>query len=270
MEKYSQIYTITGADIDAEYRIAPKAVVALFQDCFANYCASKQLAAFDIIAQDQMWVISDFRLRFKHRLPFWTEQVRVEIWMSEITPLRFYTDFYIYTHDEIIFAEGYSCWNILNASTKRILPTTLLQGRFQIIPEWTLNGHPKMECTHDNIPQMTSKHLINLTDLDFNRHVNNRSYLSIALNTTPIDFLESNTLRTLQVKFHRESFLHDHITCTLYTHNNRSDELSHIIVRNEDQAEICTIISSWEDKKKLISITEYMNALRRNTDSEVS
>jgi acyl-CoA thioesterase FadM len=262
MNKYVHHYCITGADIDIEYRIHHNAVIAFFQDCVANYYTSKKLAAFDIIHDDLMWVIFDFNVEFLNEMPFWTEHIKVEVWMSEITKLRFYVDFKLYTSDNKVFAQGNSCWNIIHIKTKKLVTTDQILSKFELCNELALGAHKKTLFDTGKDKIATYKHKINFTDLDFNRHVSNRNYLTIASATSPVDYLALHTMKTLSVKFLRESFLHDVLNCELHRSaehpEGHSARYVHTIKRESDQSEICLISTSWENKKPSRSILEYM------------
>jgi acyl-CoA thioesterase FadM len=267
MNTYIRSYCITGSDIDIEYRIHHNAVITFFQDCVANYLTSKQLAAFDIIHDDMMWIISDFNVEFHNEKPFWSEPIRVEVWMSEITGIRFYMDFKLFDSTQMIFAKGNSCWNIINAKTKKLVLSEHFMSKFELCEELVLGKHKKMVFSTGTEKIMTYSHKINSTDLDFNRHVSNRNYLTIASATSDVEYIATHKLLSLSVKFIKESFLNDELICELYAGANTPDRFVHIIKRNADQAEICKISTTWTEKKTLKTIQDYMTETRKKQPS---
>jgi acyl-CoA thioesterase FadM len=264
MNKFIRNYCITGSDIDIEYRINPNAIIALFQDCFANYCTSKELAAFDIVDNDMMWIISDFNAVFNHEKPFWSETIKVEVWISEITKLRLYADFILYDFNDVIFAKGNSCWNLVNPITKKFIPTDFLSSKFEICNEFILGPHKKINFEYINKQIAAYSHKINFTDLDFNRHVTNRKYLEFASAATPAQLSEQTMLQSLSVKFLRESFLNDVLTCKMYPALNQSDKYIYVMTRDNDNQEICIISKQLVDNRPHKSINDFI-LHRRNS-----
>ena len=59
MSKYSQIYYVTNECMDVNYKLTPTGVVVFFQDCFAQFLTTKNLAAFDVIKDNIYWVVSN-------------------------------------------------------------------------------------------------------------------------------------------------------------------------------------------------------------------
>ena len=123
--KYRHTYTSTASDITPLYRLTPNALLMYFQDSFARLMTIHDVAAFDIIKQRHMWVITEVHMDIQPTVTFWSEDFTVELWVSELTSLRIYCDFRIIRRDnEQLIASGTSQWNILNLDTKRLETTT--------------------------------------------------------------------------------------------------------------------------------------------------
>ena len=107
------------------------------------------------------------------------EEIKVEVWISEISKLKIFTDFKLY-HKENIFAKGNGCWFILNQDTKRPVSTDTVKEYIPLCNEFALGEHKKFTVTEskEKLNEITYK--TNLSDIDFNSHVNNKSYINIA------------------------------------------------------------------------------------------
>ena len=114
MEQYSHRYSITAADMDTGYRMTPNAVLLYYQDCWARYMGCLHIAAFDIVKQNLMWVISEFNAWFAPQTAYWGDEIEVTVWNSEITALRLYADFRVTKTDGTEVAHGYGCWTRLH------------------------------------------------------------------------------------------------------------------------------------------------------------
>lgn len=243
MEKYSHVYTVTAADMDSCYRITPHAILLYFQDCFARYMGCLHLAAFDLVKEQKMWIITEFAAEMPDVETFWTEDVEVTMWISEISALRTYSDYYIKkAGTDIVIAKGTSCWCLMNTETRRLETTASVAPKITVLPEIMLS-HKKMRFQNDGELLKSETHKVNLLDLDFNGHVNNRSYLNIAMLTATEDFLESYRMSTLVIHWLHETYLDDTLVCNL--HSLGDLDFLHTLTNSKGTV-AAEIYSSWQ------------------------
>jgi acyl-ACP thioesterase len=223
------------------------------QDCFAQYCATKNLAAFDLFEKNLYWILAGFNVEFTDILPFWSEKIETEIWISEVTKSKIFTDF-VLKHNNKIFAKGDSCWFILDTQTKRPSKADFVKESFEICNEIVFGEHKKFSLNEIKEKIVEIKYKINQSDLDFNGHVNNKSYVNIADLTTPEEFKKTKQLKMLSVKFNKESFLGDELICSAY----RTDIPNSYIHKIENNGiSICDIATSWTEKLQTEIINDY-------------
>jgi len=180
--KYSETYRIGLSHIAPNYLLKPHALAGFFQESFSHYSALKKLAAFDLVKQNLKWVIAGVNIKHLSELPYWCEIVRTDIWISEVKKLRLYIDFEIFCGDRLV-AQGDSCWFILNEKS-RPQPIEQIASPFTVCPQRVFEQRVLPHPTA-GIFQSKVEHQVTLSDLDFNHHVNNLSYISIALQTLP-------------------------------------------------------------------------------------
>ena len=63
--KYRHTYTSTASDITPLYRLTPNALLMYFQDSFARLMTIHNVAAFDIVKQRRMWVITEIQMNIQ-------------------------------------------------------------------------------------------------------------------------------------------------------------------------------------------------------------
>jgi len=252
MKKYSQIYTITNDCMDMNYRIKPISVIMYFQDSFARYLTTKNLAAFHIIRDNLYWVVSEFNIDFSDDLPFWSEKINVEIWLSELTKLKIYSDFTL-SYNGKIFAKGNSCWYILDANTRRPVTTDIIKEKVDLISEFAIGEHKKVpaENSIEKLNEIT--HTINISDIDFNKHVNNKSYINLAESTFSDEYKKTHHIKNMHVKFIKESFLKDNLNCVLYK-TNTPDLFVNKISKNDE--EIFYMSTTWAENSNKKTIND--------------
>lgn len=247
MNKYSHTYSIILDNMDMqEYRLRPISTIMYIQDTFARYCGTKRVAAYDLFSENLIWVVGEFNIEFVDILPFWSEEIKVNLWISEVTKLKIYVDYEV-TYKNKPFAKGNSCWFLLNDKTKRPVRTDDVASKFEICEDLTLGEHKKflLESEKDKISEINHKN--NLSDIDFNDHVNNKSYLNIANVSMDKEFKRVHSLKSLYIRFNKETFLGDILNCATYN-SEKSNIFIHKITK--DGISICDIQSSWEESPK--------------------
>ena len=233
MNQYTHRYSITAADMDTHYRMTPSAVLLYYQDCWARHMACLHLAAFDIVHQNLMWVISEFNAWFEPAQAFWSQDVNVTVWNSELTSLRLYVEFRMTNTDGTLLASGYGCWTLLDTRAHRLTANSVIADRLPILPEMTHDGHRKIRLPEGTTVRQQVEHRVNPINLDFNGHVNNRTYLSIAMQTVSGDWAEQHSIRQISIRWLRETFLGDTLLCRLWQ-TPEPNTFLHVITKNDE------------------------------------
>lgn len=255
--KYQHTYTATASDITPLYQLTPNAMLMYFQDSFARLMTIHGLAAFDICKERRMWVITEARIDIQPTVTYWAEDFTVEIWVSELTALRIYCDFRIVRKDsEQLIASGTSQWNILNLDTKRLETTDFLANELKVVPELMTANHKKVRFPKPLTCEMQMEHRASRLDLDFNFHVSNRSYVSIALLTMPDAVLSSHVLSSLTIHWLRETYLDDMLTCRM----SRTDDGSYLhTLSDEEGRAVCELLSTWKPQPEIPDVSLVLN-----------
>lgn len=255
--KYRHTYTATASDITPLYRLTPNAMLMYFQDSFARLMTIHHVAAFDIVKQHRMWVITEVQMDIRPTVTYWSEDFTVEIWVSELTSLRIYCDFRIVRKDnEQLIASGTSQWNILNLDTKRLETTDFLADKLTVVPELMTASHKKVRFPKPQSFDMLMEHRATRLDLDFNFHVSNRSYVTIALLTMPDEVLASQTLTSVIVHWLHETYLNETLTC----HMSHIDDGSYLhTLTNAEGIVVCELMSRWQQQPAIPEVSEVLN-----------
>ena len=255
--KYRNTYTATASDITPLYRLTPNALLMYFQDSFARLMTIYGVAAFDIVKQRRMWVITEVQIDVQSTVTYWSEDFTVEIWVSELTSLRIYCDFRIIrADDEQLIASGTSQWNILNLDTKRLETTEFLADKLTVLPMLMTGSHKKVRFPKPQSFDMQMEHRATRLDLDFNFHVSNRSYISIALLTMPDEILASQTLTSLVVHWLHETYLDDTLTCRM----SCIDDGNYLhTLTNAEGVVVSELLSRWQPQPETTDVSEVLN-----------
>ena len=245
MSVYKQKYTIVASEMDFTYHVSPQAILLYFQDTFARYLTSKHVAAFDVIKQNLIWVITEFDLNFSKERPLWADDITVEMEFTEISSIRMYVDFRLLNKDGEEFAHGTSSWVMIDSVTKRPFAAKEMVVNAGVESSGAARTKIAGAKSSDKVFFKAENHQVNVTDLDFNGHMCNRSYVVIAMGTAPIEFIKSTSLSRMHIKFVREAFFGDLLTCNIYKAGDAEDIYWHNFV-NKEGKEVCSIYSEWK------------------------
>ena len=254
MNKYTKKYNVILDNMDLfEYRLRPISAIMYFQDAFARYTATKKMAAYDLFSKKQYWVVAEINMEFSEDLPFWSEEIGINIWFSEITKLKIHVDYEI-TYKNNPIAKGNSLWFLISRESQRPVRADKVAEKFEVCSELALGEHKKFTLPSATEVYTKIEHKNNLSDIDFNKHVNNKSYINLAEMTAPDEFRKAHRLKSLHIRFNKETFLGDTLTCTT-NRTETKNTFTHII--EKDGISVCDIATTWEERNLKENIIEY-------------
>jgi acyl-ACP thioesterase len=259
-EKYSHRYSLTAADIDTRYRMTPGAVLLYYQDSWARFMACLQLAAFDVVKINRIWVITEFNAWFEEQTALWSDEIEVSVWNSETSTLRLYSEFRMCRNDGVEVAHGYGCWTLLDTEAHRLAPLTPITPQLPVLAEMTSESHRKRHFPTDGTLQQQIEHRVNPINLDFNGHVNNRTYLGIAMQSADEAFMDAHAVSSLSIHWLKETFLGDTLMCRQYRQTcDDGDEVCrylHTISRGDGQV-AAQVYSEWVPRREQTDVSTH-------------
>lgn len=145
-------------------------------------------------------------------------------------------------------------------STKYPITAANINADYRLTVDALLNFHESTVARYfTTLGVAAFGHSINLIDLDFNGHTNNRRYVNMALICFDSDFLATHRPDSLNIKFIKESRMGDEIANYTYATDGASTYVGKIL--NGRGEELCRVVSHWRDKKPLEDISK-VNLLR--------
>ena len=246
MKRFEKEYRITADNMDMDYHVTPNALLIYLQDTIATFLASRHLAAFDVIDDDLLWVITDFKVDVDPVRPLWPSAVKVQLWTSELTSIKAYFDFRMMDEDGRDFCHGSSCWAIIDSLTRKpcIRTEEYLCSRLEVDPEFTLGNHGKIVFPTSGDTEASYDYKTMMPDVDFNGHVSNRQYTLAAMACEDLEFERTHTPVSIRVKYSRETMLGDTIHCRMAL--SEVDPAEHVyFLTNDAGAETCRILVRW-------------------------
>ncbi len=253
-ESYSQDYRISCNDMDSEYRMTPQAILNMSQDTIAAYLTTRHVAAFDLQKNGFTWVISEYTIDLTGELPLWREKVEVSVSPSEISTAKIHFDYRITKQTGETAVIRTSVWSIINVAT----------GRPEMIADHcTISGDSACRHLRNKVRALERSdlefhYITNISDIDFNGHVHNVSYLKIALSCVPYELARNTIVKNVVIKFLRQSFINEDLLCRIEKDDENHSALSSIT--NSDGQEVCRICATLQE----ISCRDFGEIVDRN------
>jgi len=255
--KYSTTYPITASNIDERYRLSIDGLLTFHENTVARYMTLLNLAAFDIQKTDRTWVISEINLELPTPPSIWSEDIRITLWLSEMSSLRVWFDFIAEeVHSGKIAAKGNSCWSLISMSERRLIPCGGLIPESMLVNELSIGPHRKRNADKVSPDIFSSiEHRVNPLDLDFNGHMNNRRYVSMALLSFGQSTLSLKRPDRLGIRFLKEARLGDTLSAKTFAMEESDSFVSKITLEGTSE-EICRVTSHWIPKEEVPDIAD--------------
>ncbi|MCY1153482.1 MAG: thioesterase [Sphaerochaetaceae bacterium] len=184
------------------------------QEIAGYHSSLLKCSIYDLNSQNLTWVISRENIEiFKY--PKWREKVFVETW-AELPFRRVLVPRIIEGKNErgeLLFRST-TLWAIIDLKTnKPIEPLHILEKIG--VPKEAYNRKfyiKKREFFNEENPIIgTSSPIINYSDTDFNKHVNNISYIRWVLQSLPNKFRDEYVVKNIDVSWLKQTFIQDKV-----------------------------------------------------------
>ena len=201
-------YTLRTLDFDNDINVKPSAVLDLFQDSAGYHTKLFECDREHMIERGLFWVLVNVKYEIL-KMPEPTSDVIVKTWPLRSAGVRYIRNFKINDVEGNLLIKGISCWAVLDATTRRIVPKLNVYPEDMVYCDELTFGE-KLDKIKDFEPTAALKTVkTEFCDLDFNSHVNNAKYADFIVNA----LFESSTvnIKTFQIDYHKEIRLGEEI-----------------------------------------------------------
>ncbi len=182
----------------------------LFQLTAAKHSDLGGMSYFEMQENNQAWVLSRMRLEIEH-LPIWHEEIEVKTWIESLDGIRSVRNIQMIQNGKAI-AGASSLWVVLNTERKR--PEVIA------INHDHLTKHPTLKATESDYNRVdlnfdtkkVANYKVKYSDLDIVKHVNNVKYLEWCLDCIPLNILETNAIKALDMNYLSELNYEDEVS----------------------------------------------------------
>ncbi len=154
--------------------------------------------------ENRTWVYARFRIEME-RYPQCYEKVTVTTWRSRMDGALAYREFEIKDNAGSCLGAATSAVALIDLSTRKPVAIPLeFAGQFSDLPGSALGGaFSRLPECDETSPQKIFP--VMMRDIDRNGHVNNTSYITWLLESSPENLLQEGTCRALEIHYRAEA-----------------------------------------------------------------
>lgn len=248
-------YYFQSTDTDSSYIVKPIKFFALSQEEAGMHAYLKGAGLKEMLDKEgRTWMIVRTRMTINY-LPSWRDEYRTETWCQE--GFKLYCPRCVRAFDSsnnLIFSSE-SLWIVMDTIKKRperpsyiatrLLPPTEKELRFK--PDF-----PKFPSLEEYLGESfgVKEIIIDYYDYDYNKHVNNLSYINWAFSSFSPNFLDNYRPTFIDSEWKKQCHFEDKLFAL--TVRKSSNELSFFTsifrMNGDEKEEVFHLVSQWKEK----------------------
>ncbi|GEM_PF-2490134 len=243
MKSFINTYSVNLMDIDSQYNFSINALISYFEDTISRHLAAGKIGPLDVYERNMFWMITEFHAHLSDLMPRWSDIIRVEVSVSELSTYKAYVDFNMSTVQGLQFASGTSVWVLSDVTTRKPVSCFAVPDLLCLYDDAHRVRHTRFLFQRLTQAEKSFRHTVTTVDTDFNGHMNNQVYVRLALSMATFGFVRGHALRQIHVKFVQQSFLGEEIEFNLQSLDN--GRFLTPITKLSDGTSVCQIVSVW-------------------------
>ncbi|MDR1975284.1 MAG: acyl-ACP thioesterase [Bacteroidales bacterium] len=240
-ELHSEQVFIPNFFTDKARSLRIKIMCDLFNDIAQQHTIRLKTDVDTINPKGQTWMLRQLHIVIK-RMPLRWETVKLDTWCAKINGLLVERDYRFSLNGDVL-AEANSKWMYIDLKERRPLrPTEQMYecAERSEEKEWQYPSLFSRKESKGDFSEITSWNVSDLftatySEIDFNVHVTQSSYIQWMMNVLPFDFLDKHKLKEIE---------------TIYAHEIKPDRKAKVLWHLQDDNTITFLIKS-EDEQTL-------------------
>lgn len=200
MRRFEASFKVHSYEVDATGTLRATALAGYLQDVAGDHAVALGIGIERLMAEGHTWVLSRQRLRIDAPIRH-GDVLTVETWPSGVDRIFALRDFRVRRADGAVVARAGSAWAVLDLATRRpvrpdrVLPAELHPPEEHVVPPAT-ERLARLARWEEERRFSVRRH-----DIDLNRHVNNLTYVTWALEAAPAEAWATLRVAALDVEF---------------------------------------------------------------------
>lgn len=193
-----------------------------------------------VFSNNYAWVVLKYHIELTEPLRNFSH-ITLKTEPRGASKLYAFRDFEIYSPENRLMGRVCSTWALIDMETRRMLPMQkTLPFLFPYEKKEDDLEYGKVEAFE--APDTVKEFEVRFDDIDVNHHANNCNYIIWALETLPIDFRQQNSVKTIDIKYRKETGLNCKVLSEFKIENNIS---THFIKDSKSDEELCSLRIEW-------------------------
>ena len=238
---FNKVYEIKYADTDEQMRLKASVFFEYLEDIAAKNADALDFGYENIYSQNLGWFLLKYAIEiynYPQKIPF----IKVETESRGANSHFAYRDFYFYDNNDNLLGKAASTWALMDLKNKSMLnPKEALGEKI-----WDF-VKKEDDLKYNKIPQISKPDYektfeIRYDDIDVNRHVNNAKYIVWALESLPVEFLKTNSIKRIDIQYKKDINYGNSI---ISVSQNLDNKTVHAIKNASSQEDLCVLLLEW-------------------------
>jgi acyl-ACP thioesterase len=195
---------VNNYQCDFDQRIKPEVLFQFMTDAAGSHSELLGYGFKELIEKNFFWVLSRLKIQF-FQFPRFGDQITIRTWPKTIQQkLFFIRDFEILADDGTKLAAATSAWLVIDANSRRMVPTAAAHLDLPSSPEKFGIEGPLEKIGLHGMGQSRLKARAGYSVVDMQGHVNNSRYIQWICDCFPWEMYTTHTLDWLQINYDHE------------------------------------------------------------------
>jgi acyl-ACP thioesterase len=205
LQIWSGVYPVRSYDVDARGHLSVATICNFLQDAAGCHAHALGVSIDQLHLRHFTWVLVRMRVELTRHLG-WQDRLHIQTWPSHQERLLSHRDFLLLDEAGQDVGRCVTVWVLMDLQRWRPQRLTALPAPLPIVnrPRALSTMPNKLDVPETFVTQRPFQ--VGDRDLDRNGHVNNVRYIEWALETVPVNVLNTCELEVLEVNFTGEAF----------------------------------------------------------------
>jgi len=217
-------------DMNKYGEASPTAILALLEEAAADHCYNIDYSLYSLERQNIGWVLVSGIIDMI-RYPKYKEKIFIRTWISNYSLVRGFRENIIYDEDGAEIGKAKGIWVFYDIEKQKPVPIfEEIKTRWGFNPEIAQEVEvEKIKVLEDN--EKKAEYVVNKSDVDSNKHVNNIRYFHWLIESLPDELLDNYFLKRINGKFFHGArlgekikvYIKDEMENKMFLHTMRSN-----------------------------------------------
>ena len=245
--KCQKTYTVRVYECTPDVKLDLSSLLNYMQDIAAEHTVKLNITVPELMKMGLTWMLSRYHIKIK-RYPFYKEKVILKSWITEHKGMFSIRDYSMETEQGEILALMTSSWVLFDIKQNKPIPVETLQLEKHIIHERAIDDKFASLALPD-APKYSTDIKVRKSDIDINRHVNNRMTIEWALEPIPNEITKDHELIDIEITFKGQAFYGDPVISELELIEEPEQIRGIHHISNSDTEKSITIVNTiWKRK----------------------